>query len=371
MSVSYKVGTFSHGLLLLLFPITLLSRIDGGIPRNFYQDSILVRKSLQKCELLFSSDREGNNYENYCARLNDLENPDRLTKDNEDDHTPSISPDGTKILSTRSTRATPQEPDGKSKILVYDGNTEQILLEGSINRNSVQAWSPDGKRITYTSNKDDKDGTFGVYTSDPDGRNERRLIDGYSPAWSLYSTKGEIAFISNSVIHTVNPETGKVTRITGKGRYEIPTWVGKNLIAASKALPRTAGCLYLVNTETSEEIQLTYPSDPPSTPDKISGCFFDFGGVRVGENELIFVRYEGDKTGGNFRLYSIRLDGTGLKMLPNKGNTVWPSVRVSKGSMVGQNSFGLEEDMFTENVRSRVAYDTHWNFVRQRLLRTD
>jgi TolB protein len=70
-----------------------------------------------------------------------------------------------------------------------------VRLTESRGLDDYPAWSPDGKRLAFTSNRD---GNLEIYTIEPDGKNPRNetqhsAIDNF-PAWS---PDGKLTFISN------------------------------------------------------------------------------------------------------------------------------------------------------------------------------
>ena len=63
------------------------------------------------------------------------------------------------------------------------------------------SWSPDGKRIVFTSGKDRRiaDGNWEIYVMDADGKNQQRLTEQHQNDWyPSWSPDGErIAFASD------------------------------------------------------------------------------------------------------------------------------------------------------------------------------
>lgn len=90
------------------------------------------------------------------------------------------------------------------------------------------AWSPDGKRIAFTT---DRDGNREIYVIDADGTNSARLTNGaaadYHPAWSPDGTR--IAFVSerdgNAEIYVMNADGSNPARLTNHGAGDQdPAW---------------------------------------------------------------------------------------------------------------------------------------------------
>ena len=115
-------------------------------------------------------------------------NPDgtgrvNLTRHNAKDSEPTWSPSGRHILFT-------SDRDGGSDIyrMNADGTNVRRVFKKWANR-SNPVWSPDGRQIAYY-RKDDQ----AIYIADIDGANEERLVNGWHPTWSPDGT--EIAFVS-------------------------------------------------------------------------------------------------------------------------------------------------------------------------------
>ena len=115
-------------------------------------------------------------------------NPDgtgrvNLTRHNAEDSEPTWSPSGRHILFT-------SDRDGGNDIyrMNADGTNVRRVFKKWAKR-SNPAWSPDGRQIAYF-RKDEE----AIYIADIDGANEKRLANGWHPTWSPDGT--EIAFVS-------------------------------------------------------------------------------------------------------------------------------------------------------------------------------
>ena len=115
-------------------------------------------------------------------------NPDgtgrvNLTRHNAKDSEPTWSPSGRHILFT-------SNRDGGNDIyrLNADGTNVRRIFKKRAKR-SNPAWSPDGQQIAYYREDDQA-----IYIAAIDGKNEERLVSGWHPTWSPDGT--EIAFVS-------------------------------------------------------------------------------------------------------------------------------------------------------------------------------
>lgn len=115
-------------------------------------------------------------------------NPDgtgrvNLTRHNAKDSEPAWSPSGRHILFT-------SDRDGGNDIyrMNADGTNVRRIFKKWAKR-SNPTWSPDGRQIAYF-----REDEQAIYIADIDGANEKRLANGWHPTWAPDGT--EIAFVS-------------------------------------------------------------------------------------------------------------------------------------------------------------------------------
>lgn len=115
--------------------------------------------------------------------------------------------------------------NGKYDIYVMDTNGEQQLnlTKNPLVNNIQPAWSPDGKKIVFSSTRD------GIYVMQANGRNLRRLTDhpGGSPSWSPDGKR--IVFSStqdgNGDIYVMSTDGNNIHRLTNHPASDSdPAW---------------------------------------------------------------------------------------------------------------------------------------------------
>lgn len=183
-------------------------------------------------QIAFSSNR-GGPYQIYIMNA-DGSNVRRVTSGNYWDTTPAWSPDGARL-------AFASDRSGTFNIYTVnlDGAAVRALTNHS-NLNAFPSWSPDGKLIVYQSYRDEsavqgddsvQDRDYEIIVMGADGGNARRLTSNLfadiDPAWSPDGKR--IAFASDRSgslqIYTMNADGSDVRSVTGgPGSYTSPTW---------------------------------------------------------------------------------------------------------------------------------------------------
>ena len=202
-----------------------------------------------QARIAFSSNRDGN-WEIYVMNV-DGGNQQNLTNNPSDDRDPSWSPDGKRIIfySNRDGHAI----DGRSTSEIYvmdaDGGNPRNLTNDH-NDDRFPAWSPDGKRIAFVSDRDGPRRYFDIYVMDADGSNLQRLTndprDDRFPAWSpdgeriVFGArrKGhfETKFAVTYEIYVMDADGGNLQRLTENRKNDWgPSWSpdGKRIAFAS------------------------------------------------------------------------------------------------------------------------------------------
>jgi hypothetical protein len=145
----------------------------------------------------------------------------RITTAAGNDRQPAWSPDGTKISFT-------SERDGNNEIYKMNSDgTGQTNLTTNPAFDQEPAWSPDGSKIVFVTSRDGNDE---IYTMNADGTGASRLTNDadaeQEPAWSPDGTK--IAFDkdtgSNRRVYVMNANGSGAVALTSGGGEGGPVW---------------------------------------------------------------------------------------------------------------------------------------------------
>ncbi len=190
---------------------------------------------------------------------------------------PSWSPDGSQIVFIVYHRG--DKTQGKNRfietfIINADGSDRRLLmstqhLEGKMDFSP--AWSPDGSRIAFSS---DRPGQYDIFVIDVSGENLANLtnspeIHEYAPSWSPDGT--HILYKSwDDHFHTLRLADGHKTQVTqAQGDRRNPVWSadGKQIAFAGDVRGEVDNLdIYIMDIETGVEKRLTVHPDEDFCP---------------------------------------------------------------------------------------------------------
>jgi TolB protein len=294
------------------------------ISDEIYQQQLALR-GVARSKLTFSSDRDTGRMkgpvgprdvqEIYIADY-DGANARRITNTTTLNITPVWAPDSQAIAYTS------YRPSGASGFSTYQDLVISWLYKGErkepthgspSNQNYLPAWSPDGSRIAFTSNRD---GNPEIYVMNADGSNVRRMTNNPSidvtPTWS--PNGNQIAWVSDRTgspkIYVMNAD-GTGQRLLISDYCDRPTWSTEpfNEIAyAARTGPGYDIKIYdFSNGETRKVTDGIGSNESPAFSP--NGRHIAFTSTRSGKSEI----------------FTVDRDGNNLRQITRDGNNKFPN----------------------------------------------
>jgi Tol biopolymer transport system component len=186
----------------------------------------------------------------------------RLSDDDIDDYdqSPAWSPDGTRIAFASWQRAFGGERRNDSDIYVMNADGSNIgRLTDDPSTDLLPAWSPDGSRIAFISNRNQR---WDLYVMNADGSNQTLLVESVdhnsAAAWSPDGERLAFAGSPGSHIYVMDIGDSKVSPLTEKpGMNFSPAWSpdGRHIAFVSNRDRNLE--IYLMNADGSGQRRLT------------------------------------------------------------------------------------------------------------------
>lgn len=276
-----------------------------------------------RTHITFSSDRDADRVRGAVANRDvqeiyfvdyDGANPQKVTNTKTLNITPAWSPDS-EVIAYTSYRPSGQFGAFQDLVLSYIHTGERKMpAEGNPQKqNYLPAWSPDGSKIAFTSNRD---GNPEIYVMNKDGSGLRRMTNhpaiDVNPTWS--PTGNQIAWVSERTgtpkIYIMNVDgTGQRT-LVNEECYR-PTWSGEpfNEIAyAAKTGPGFDIKIYSFQSGESKKITdgIGTNESPVFSP---NGRHIAFTSSRTGKVQI----------------FTVARDGNDLRQITRDGNNKFPN----------------------------------------------
>jgi len=238
------------------------------------------------------------------------------------------------------------------RICVMDAEGTNVTVLPGSGDDTTPAWSPDGERIVFVSNRD---GNREIYVMDADGHNQINLTnhpaEDWMPAWSPDGER--IAFVSyrdgNWEIYVMGADGSNVTRLTEEKADDwAPSWSPDGAELAFCSTRDGNWEIYVMDSSGSLPIRLTeHPENdlaPVWSPD---GQWIAFESTRDGNSEIYIM----DRNGEQLRNLSNTpmADDHGPGWSPDGNRIVFYSIRDGDWDIYAMNNAGGELVNLTNN----------------------
>ncbi|MBX7169449.1 MAG: DPP IV N-terminal domain-containing protein [Pyrinomonadaceae bacterium] len=238
----------------------------------------------------------------------------QLTEQSGIEYFPSIAPDGKSFVFAS---------DAKGNFDIYSqrigGKNPTNLTENSISDDTQPAFSPDGNRIAFRSERS----PAGIYVMEATGENLRRVGDGAHPSWSpdgkeiVVSTNGmdapNVLIGKDNGLSIINLETGAKRELLKQNAY-FPTWSPNKKRIAYWFYPTAIGRRDIA----------TISADGKAEPIVLTGEFALSNWNPVWSPDGKFLYFVSDKN-GNWNFWRVAIDENSGKPLGEPEPIVTPS----------------------------------------------
>ncbi len=211
-------------------------------------------------EMLFSTNRDGGNPQVYLATGSQGQTLTRLTYSAGTDAYAAFSPDGRQIVFT-------SNRDGNNEIYIMDVNGSNLVnLTKNPASDQYPSWSPDGQSIVFSTNRDGNDE---IYVMAANGSQLTNLTNNpasdtmpyYGILGSYFDRKPMISFVSNrngnNDIFIMTAEGGNIVNLTNSPANDFGPVISGNSLIAFTSNRSGNNDIFIMNGDGTNAVNLT------------------------------------------------------------------------------------------------------------------
>ncbi len=211
-------------------------------------------------EMLFSTNRDGGNPQVYLATGSQGQTLTRLTYSAGTDAYAAWSPDGRQIVFT-------SNRDGNNEIYIMDVNGSNLVnLTKNPASDQYPSWSPDGQSIVFSTNRDGNDE---IYVMAANGSQLTNLTNNpasdtmpyYGILGSYFDRKPMISFVSNrngnNDIFIMTAEGGNIVNLTNSPANDFGPVISGNSLIAFTSNRSGNNDIFIMNGDGTNAVNLT------------------------------------------------------------------------------------------------------------------
>jgi eukaryotic-like serine/threonine-protein kinase len=215
---------------------------------------------------------------------------------------------------------------------------DSVRLTNDTASDTYPTWSPDGKQIAFTSNRE---GQSAIFVMNADGSGVRRINNGLMVSEAAFwQPDGRIRFGDGQYIYTMKPDGSEVVRLNSSGLHSPD---GRQIISRKELIPGNSNSLelFVANADGRNQRRLTHNKIPEVNP------AWSHDGKKIAFNCIP----DGDWTKG--AICVINADGSGLTRLTDQSLQSQFSSWSPDGTMIAFSVLAAPSAIYVMNADGR------------------